>query len=411
MYRVTTYMLPVEMGEDTYVPKLHTHRVPPLVHHMAPTEHDLPIEWQHSYDSCRGVHQRFEGSDKYTFKLWRDESMRKFVLQEYPWFIKTYDAYPQNIQRVDAARYFILRKYGGIYVDMDVGCKRSLDNLRRLPEAGIIMPETSPLGVSNDFIIAAPEHPFMIFVTQRLQAWSAERYSSFLTVMLSTGPAFLSIAAYDFFSQAPAHAQDIGKMAYADYTHNVLFHLPGSSWLKADGRFVMYFFNNIFFYCCLVGTCGYCCYFNRHGGFDRLSKRANMKNVNTASDMVEVLTDAGIGSAKDFAADHVLPILMKTFPYSAGAGVGARDSVEQGQSLLNSSGTRIRPSRKQGKWRHGERDKDAFGDYLPEESSLLDDDGADADPDDDDDLKDGGNGYSDTDDDEEASSGFKKSHV
>jgi len=384
MYRVTGLILPVEIGEDTFVPKIHTQRVPALVHHMSPTEHDLPIEWQHSYDSCHGVHQRFEGDDKYTFKLWRDASMRKFILQEYSWFIETYDAYPQNIQRVDAARYFILRKYGGIYFDMDVGCKRSLDNLRRLPEAGIILPETSPFGFSNDFMIAAPEHPFMIFVTQRLREWAVQRPSSFITVMVSTGPAFLSIAAYDFLAQAPADAQDVGKMPYSDYTHGVLFHLPGSSWLKADGRFIMYFFNNMFFYCCLVSAFGYCCYFGRQGGFDRLSKRAKMKNVHTASDMVEILKDAGIGRAKDFAANHLAPILMKTFQ-SSEHGTKATDAAPGPGS---SSGTQIRPSRKHDKWRHGEREKDAFGDYLPEEFPLAGD-------------EDDSDGYSGTDDDDD----------
>jgi len=57
---------------------------------------------------------------------------------------------------------------------------------------------------------------------------------------------------------------------------------------------------------------------------------------------------------------------------------------------LTHTGTQIRPSRKHGTWRHGEREKDSFGDYLPEESSAVDDDQ--------DEDSDGKGGYSDTDD-------------
>lgn len=44
---------------------------------------------------------------------------RDFIATEYPWFLSTYDSYSFPIQRVDTVRYFILRHYGGIYMDLD----------------------------------------------------------------------------------------------------------------------------------------------------------------------------------------------------------------------------------------------------------------------------------------------------
>jgi mannosyltransferase OCH1-like enzyme len=44
---------------------------------------------------------------------------RDFIAKEYPWFLSTYDGYAFPIQRVDTVRYFILRHYGGIYLDLD----------------------------------------------------------------------------------------------------------------------------------------------------------------------------------------------------------------------------------------------------------------------------------------------------
>ena len=37
----------------------------------------------------------------------------------YEWFLETWDAYPYNIERADAIRYFVLHHYGGIYLDLD----------------------------------------------------------------------------------------------------------------------------------------------------------------------------------------------------------------------------------------------------------------------------------------------------
>ena len=62
-------------------------------------------------------------------------------------------------------RYFILRHYGGVYLDLDVGCRRPLDSLLQY---GVVLPYTKPVGVSNDFMISAKGHPFMTYVTEHL---------------------------------------------------------------------------------------------------------------------------------------------------------------------------------------------------------------------------------------------------
>ena len=44
-----------------------------------------------------------------------------------------YDRYEHGIQRADAMRVFFLHKFGGIYIDLDIECRRSLDFLRHYP--------------------------------------------------------------------------------------------------------------------------------------------------------------------------------------------------------------------------------------------------------------------------------------
>eukprot|EP00551_Chaetoceros_affinis_P008041 CAMPEP_0203680516 /NCGR_PEP_ID=MMETSP0090-20130426/39539_1 /ASSEMBLY_ACC=CAM_ASM_001088 /TAXON_ID=426623 /ORGANISM="Chaetoceros affinis, Strain CCMP159" /LENGTH=440 /DNA_ID=CAMNT_0050548613 /DNA_START=176 /DNA_END=1498 /DNA_ORIENTATION=- len=56
---------------------------------------------------------------EYKHVLWTDQTGRDLIEKSYPWFLKIYDGYEHNINRADAARYFILHHYGGIYADLD----------------------------------------------------------------------------------------------------------------------------------------------------------------------------------------------------------------------------------------------------------------------------------------------------
>ena len=61
--------------------------------------------------------------------LWTDEDNRNLIATHYAWFLETYDSFPYAIQRADAARYFILYTVGGLYVDLDFHCLRSIEPL------------------------------------------------------------------------------------------------------------------------------------------------------------------------------------------------------------------------------------------------------------------------------------------
>ena len=51
--------------------------------------------------------------------MWTDRRLRAFIASYYPWFLPIYLRYDQHIKRVDAARYFLLYHYGGVYADLD----------------------------------------------------------------------------------------------------------------------------------------------------------------------------------------------------------------------------------------------------------------------------------------------------
>lgn len=316
------YLLPVmDIGEDQWIPKKAEERIPAILHGLTPdSTHGVPLEWETSYDSCHGIHHRYD--DTYSWKLYNDDDMRAFMRQNYGWFLETYDAYPNNIQRVDAARYFIVRHYGGIYLDLDVGCKRSLDNLRRMDGVGMIVPATSPMGVSNDFFMAAVDHPFMIFLTERLQsAASACWWSSYLSVMFSTGPAFMSLALYDYISSHGDTAYGsnmnsdagIGIVDHLDYTRTLFFHLEGSSWITGDGKIIMYVFNHLSFVVLMTLLIFALLYYR---GW-QVVKQQEMKNVNGFFDFSGIVLRAAAEEVSSKATNTRVRLVEKYHQSSA----------------------------------------------------------------------------------------------
>ncbi len=115
---------------------------------------------------------------------------RDFIEKEYPTFLKTFDGYKNIIQRADSIRYFVLHKYGGIYLDLDDGCERRLDVLLQYPAW---LRRTIPTGISNDAMGSVPGHPFFKKTIERLTDFDKSFGMPYITVMASTGPLFLSM--------------------------------------------------------------------------------------------------------------------------------------------------------------------------------------------------------------------------
>jgi len=56
---------------------------------------------------------------EYKHMLWTDENALELIKNEFPFFLSAHNKYEFGIQRADAARYFVLYKYGGLYADLD----------------------------------------------------------------------------------------------------------------------------------------------------------------------------------------------------------------------------------------------------------------------------------------------------
>ncbi|KAF8339152.1 uncharacterized protein EI90DRAFT_3118238 [Cantharellus anzutake] len=242
---LTDIEVPPSAGADNSIEALEKERIPRIIHQTWKTD-VLPDRWNAVSNTCRKLMPDYE------YMLWTDESSRDFIAREYSWFLPTFDGYKYPIQRADAIRYFVLHHYGGIYLDLDVGCLRPLDSLLVYP---VILPRTIPVGVSNDLMFAAKGHPFMAQTIHNLVTFDHDYILNYPTVMFSTGPMFISAqygiytASHPSGSNAAYPGGEVRILSKALYgknakpgeaPHAFFSHHYGSSWHADDAWFVTF---------------------------------------------------------------------------------------------------------------------------------------------------------------------------
>ncbi|KAG7096836.1 hypothetical protein E1B28_004245 [Marasmius oreades] len=312
-------------------------RIPRILHQTWRTK-KVPQRWRSISQECR------EMMPDYEYMLWSDESSRQFIAEHYPWFLDTYNDYQYNIQRADAIRYFVLNHYGGVYLDLDIGCMHPLDPLLIHP---VILPKTIPVGVSNDLMFAEKGHPFLAQTIHNLVTFDHSWILNYPTVMFSTGPMFLS-AQYGIFTSAHGTDDPIrilpkflyGKNAREGEAPNAFFsHFYGSSWHADDAAFIGFLGNwgksllwiglvVLFFGLVVIGVPG-----RRHrytlrriGGYDVLFPRRSQRTghwhvhlprsatASTSSTAPSTPEDSAPGSPID--SDVPVPVLHLPFDMS-----------------------------------------------------------------------------------------------
>lgn len=154
---------------------------------------EIPSLGTNSPDRCRVTNPDFN------INIWNATAARELLEQNYAWFLPTYDGYKHPIQRVDAFKYFVLWHYGGIYMDLDVSCRRPLQPLL---EFSAWFPQTHPVGVGNDLMAARAQHPVMREIIKQLIPHDRNFLFPYLTVFWSTGPQFAGNVLKSWFSDS-----------------------------------------------------------------------------------------------------------------------------------------------------------------------------------------------------------------
>jgi mannosyltransferase OCH1-like enzyme len=196
---------------------------PRTIHQLWKTER-IPAEYENAVKSCKRLNPTWE------YRLWTDEAIDKFIAWEYPFFYEAYKSYPYQIQRVDAARYFILLHHGGVTIDIDLECRTALDViLANKTSHDLVVPETDPGGVTVEFMAAKPGRPFLLHVAMDLYSNMANYVLPYVTIIFTTGPMYLTNRMVDY----PKN-DEIYVIPQELYRTKYFRNLHGGSWHRWD---------------------------------------------------------------------------------------------------------------------------------------------------------------------------------
>jgi len=204
-------------------------------------------------------HSWIERNPEWFYIVWNKQQCRDFIKTYYPEFIITYDSYKYEIQRCDIVRYFLLFHYGGFYVDIDLECVTTADEIRKQFPAPLYLAETpnkaAGTEVSNFLMYSQKHHPFwrdlFLYIPQYAeQFWFVTRH---VHIMYSTGPAFLNkmYSRHRFkynISQFPADLFNplMLGMDKVGFNRNNLhtIHWGSGSWETKDSHILIFFYTH-----------------------------------------------------------------------------------------------------------------------------------------------------------------------
>lgn len=135
--------------------------IPKIIFQTWKSKTEIPHNYLHWQETIR------KHNPEYVYRLWDDADNRLFIEKNYPWFLETYDAFPAEIFRADAVRYFFLFQYGGIYADMDTECLKPLDPLLDVADVVLGRMGTNPHfehSIPNAIMLSKPRQEFWLLV-------------------------------------------------------------------------------------------------------------------------------------------------------------------------------------------------------------------------------------------------------
>ena len=159
--------------------------IPKIIHHIW-----LGSPFPEKYKILRETWQKYHPD--WTFILWTDEDIENFCLENKD----LYDESSNYGVKSDIARYEILYRIGGLYVDTDFECVKSFDVFHHCCDFYAGAAPWERVLIYNGLIGSAPGHPVIRYCIDNLCSSGGKKESG-AEIDYRTGPYFFSLC---FFS-------------------------------------------------------------------------------------------------------------------------------------------------------------------------------------------------------------------
>jgi len=221
-------------------------KIPQIIHQTY--LHDRVEEFP---ETCRTTPKMWQDQHSgWEYILWTDVMNRELIATHYPWFLDTYDAYPNGIQRSDAARYFILYHHGGVYADLDIQPLKSV--VEMFGDYDVYLPYTPNIGLTNAFMASVKGADFFEMVIHNLADYQNAWYhvSRHWQIVTSTGPTFIWTLWMNYEGSSTVATIDAPVWAKCSIcttnchtlSGGFFQHVKGDSWHRWDSTAFTYVF-------------------------------------------------------------------------------------------------------------------------------------------------------------------------
>lgn len=165
--------------------------IPKIIHQIWVGDKPIPKKYLKFMETWKEKHPGW------IYKLWTNDDIDRFEWRNRDYF----DAADNPGMKADIWRYEIIYKYGGVYVDCDMECRRPIDNLISRVEFIAGFDSSSKNVVANSFFASKSGFPLLDIIIKQLS-----REFPHLTLSMAsdddiqdlTGPRFFSHFAIDF---------------------------------------------------------------------------------------------------------------------------------------------------------------------------------------------------------------------
>jgi mannosyltransferase OCH1-like enzyme len=194
-----------------------------------------PYEWQRHHPG-------------WVYILWNEQLARKFIKKFEPKLYIKYKKYKRLIQRCDAIRCAFLKRYGGLYVDLDTIPKENITSHITSDSDLYLIISPNARSYTNSFMISKPGCSFWdVYITEIINAKPIWTSAATTEVMFTTGPIILNRALKKWnqgvFQLSSKFAPVTGFEVDAGITTKpdaVVICLPGKSWYNYTDWFGYY---------------------------------------------------------------------------------------------------------------------------------------------------------------------------